>query len=557
MYPWLVALLLLIAHGTALAQSGKTAWEELGNRLKASQEVSALGPNLFGDQVSLSNGALSFSATDLSIPGNNSLPVAFSRSYRVRDWRYRVTDGMLKDWDVELPNISSVGFDDWEDSNGNQQRCSVGGPSPSPTSGLHPIDYWQGTNLDIPGVSSGELLRTIAGTATPGSGYLWMTNDQVHISCLSSIKNGDGQGFLAIAPDGTKYWFDWMARHTEPDLKHVDAIVNPGGDPFIQYRDRYRHVLYVTRVEDRFGNYVEYIYDNSDNSDKKPGKLIEITASDGRSITINYSGSGNTISSISDGTRTWSYAYGSANSGRGTLTSVTQPDGKVWSINFAAFTNAEIQTLEYTPSGEELRSCWLLELPQNYDSEPVATMTHPSGATGSFRLFIAEHGRSNVPLNCRNVTTWVGYPNGTGNNRNDDTPLFPISAYAFTLKSKSISGVGMDTLHWLYEYEPNIGFEEERGATRQYPVCTLGTSECQEPICTDDGCAGSSVTTVTGPDGEWVRHRYGNSFKYNEGKLVSVEVGSGSTTSAPLRKTTHSYDLMMTDGAYKARWGTG
>lgn len=90
---WLVLAGLCSAQ--VQAQGSKTPWEELGNRLKASQEVSALGPNLFGDQVSLSNGALSFSVTDVSLPGNSALPVAFSRSYRVRDWRYRVADGML------------------------------------------------------------------------------------------------------------------------------------------------------------------------------------------------------------------------------------------------------------------------------------------------------------------------------------------------------------------------------------------------------------------------------------------------------------------------------
>ena len=80
-----LALSLLLAMPAALAQTGKAPWEEYGKRLKASEEVSPLGPNLFGDNVSLSNGALSFSVTDVSLPGNSGLAVSLSRTYRVQD----------------------------------------------------------------------------------------------------------------------------------------------------------------------------------------------------------------------------------------------------------------------------------------------------------------------------------------------------------------------------------------------------------------------------------------------------------------------------------------
>src|SRR3546814_5874065 len=35
---------------------------------------------------------------------------------------------------------------------------------------------------------------------------------------LFRSKNGTGEGFLAVTPDGTKYWFDWMAQYGEPKL---------------------------------------------------------------------------------------------------------------------------------------------------------------------------------------------------------------------------------------------------------------------------------------------------------------------------------------------------
>jgi len=201
----LVSLIVINLPAVALAQ-GKAPWEEYGKRIKASESVSPLGSNLFGDQVSLSNGALSFSITDVSLPGNSGLPVALTRTYQVRDQRYRIADGMMFDWDVEVPSISAVHAGAWVDANGGQSRCSVPGAPPSPTQypGLHAIDFWQGAQLNLPGVSSGELLvrQSDAPKPTAGGPWIWMTNDQVHLSCLPTIQNGSGEGFLAITPDG-------------------------------------------------------------------------------------------------------------------------------------------------------------------------------------------------------------------------------------------------------------------------------------------------------------------------------------------------------------------
>ena len=47
-------ILLLATAFTAQAQTGKAPWEEFDKRLKASQKVSPLGNNAFGDEVSLS-----------------------------------------------------------------------------------------------------------------------------------------------------------------------------------------------------------------------------------------------------------------------------------------------------------------------------------------------------------------------------------------------------------------------------------------------------------------------------------------------------------------------
>lgn len=547
-----IALSLLFAATAAHAQAGKAPWEEYGKRLKGSEEISALGPNLFGDQVSLSNGALSFSVTDVSIPGNSSLPVSLTRTYRVQDWRRRLADGMMQDWDVDVPSLSAVHAGPWVDQAGGVNRCTTPGPPPSPQQypGLHAIDFWQGAQLNLPGVSSGELLTPLAGSPKPTSGgpYYWMTNDQVHFSCLSTIQNGTGEGFLAITPDGTKIWFNRMAQHHEPPIRRGSQTVIQGGVPLEYSATIRRNVLLATRIEDRFGNWVTYTYTNGAT---ERARLTQIASNDGRQLTLSYNTQG-AVSAVSDGTRTWAYTYGSTSSGRPTLTQVMLPDTSKYTINFAAFTNAEILQTEVFLLGEIYRTCIMNETPLNVSNQPVGTITHPSGAIGTFTVSLVEHGRSKVPVTCNNYT--IG---GSGNDKNDDTPFFPIKYFAYSLKTKAISGPALTTAQWNYTYSSDTSLVYQAGASAQYPVCdTSQWAACITPPCQSDLCAGRSTTVVTGPGGSWTRHKYGNTFQYDEGKLISVEEGTSSSNI--LRSTVYTYNLSKTDGSdYKVRWGLG
>jgi hypothetical protein len=566
MFRIVIAVCVLLFSGYANAQGsapGQYNWEEFGKRIKASQTVSPLGSNMFGDGVSLSNGALSFSATDVSLPGNNSLPVAFGRSYSVFNRKDYISDGMLADWNLVAPNMNAVFVADWLSTaaGASGARCSnfTGAPMPSPSFGARVADFWQGINLDIPGVGSDEVLATNASTTKPtdGATYRWMTNGQIHISCLSTTKNETGEGFLAVAPDGTKYWFDWMSQYSEAPLKQLisgnDWAVTP---TTYHLTPRKKNVLYATRVEDRFGNWVEYTYSNAWN---QPGMLVSIKGYDrgqatpSRTLTVGYTG--NLITSVSNGTSSWTYAYGDTTSGRKTLTMVTQPDQSKWNINFAGFTNAEIKYNE-VPMGEILRTCTMMETPLNYALEPVGTITHPSGATGTFTVNIQEHGRSNVPVNCGHVSSTAGPGTAIGNNPNDDVNLYPISSHSFTLKQKTVTGTGLGIGTWNYSYDPNISvyYNAAMGVTHQFPVCMpYGDPACSAPVCTSQNC-GTSKTTVIGPDGVWERHSYGNSYRNNEGKLVKVERGTSSSN--VLSSTSYQYDFSLVNQAYPASFGT-
>lgn len=536
------------------AQEGKAPWEEFRDRIKAGQEVAALGADVFGDQVALTDGALSFSVTDVEIPGNSALRVAFARTYSVVNRKYRPSDSPLADWRLDVPNISGVFAPDWTVGRpASGARCSRTDSPTQPLRDYRVNDFWHGNTLSLPAGGGGELLVATEILPDPalGGSFFWTTPNHVRLKCLPSIKNGTGEGFMAVAPDGTRYWFDWMAQYVEPNLVMRGRHESGGGidpNPVV----RRRNVLYATRVEDRFGNWVKYTYTNQWN---RPAILTRIAASDGRQIDIGYDGG--RIDSVQANGRAWGYRYGRSPVGKITLTHVQLPDKSAWSYGFGGFTESY---MDYRVGNalEPSRGCSWSENPIGRDRLPVqpitGTVEHPSGAVGSFRIGIVRHGRSNVPLNCRNVTTKSGYPPGTGNDPSDDANLFVTAYDSFTLLEKTLSGPGLDTLRWSYAYDSDLSIRFTPGATHDYPVCNAANPlDCRRPTCLSDECAGSQRTTVTAPDGSWTRYSHGNSYRYNEGKLLKVETGAAGASAS--RVATRDYDLAMVDRAYPARTG--
>ena len=221
------------------------------------------------------------------------------------------------------------------------------------------------------------------------------------------------------------------------------------------------------------------------------------------------------------------------------------PDASQWSLNLGAFSSAAIDYPATPPPGEIMRTCFLL--PTAFGPHiHTGSITHPSGATGQFTVQMTEHGRSHVPVSCSNVTR-------RHNDPNDDVNLYPINWHAWSLKTKLVTGPGLSPMQWNYTYQPSISVHFFPGSTIQYPDCPPLT-DCSVPPCQSEACAGSTRTTVNGPDGEWLRYHYGNTYRYNEGKLLKVESGAGETNI--LRTVNHGYDLSQVAQAYPARYGT-
>ena len=125
----LLALVAMAAHAQV------EPYEEYGKHLRAAQEVTPLTSQLFGDQVSLYNGATEFDVTDIDLPGNSGLPVRLARRFAVNDRRQTVGNlGGFGEWDIEVPYIDGVfaAENGWQvqgtNNGGTYSRCSVVSP---------------------------------------------------------------------------------------------------------------------------------------------------------------------------------------------------------------------------------------------------------------------------------------------------------------------------------------------------------------------------------------------------------------------------------------------
>lgn len=474
--------------------SSSTNYFEQGSLTRSGGTLESLGQNLMGDAFNEYSGSLEFTHTDVSLPGNNKLQVSVGRHLATGTRLATLRGGLFGDWDLEIPHLHTVvaNSDTWY-GNGtvspNLFRCSqfqmppaAAYSSPEGPRLAFSWQYWDGYHLYVPGSGDQTMLgrRASPGDAaappnflqpTDGLQYPVVTKQNWQFSCLPAMERGSGEGFLARAPDGTRYQFDHMVSRT-----HQQYMARGGLMP------RTEIWILPTQVTDRFGNWIRYQYSGSDG-----WRVDSITSSDGRSITYTYTGTSNRIQTVSDGTRTWRYAYDSV----GALKTVTLPDSSQWQFSLAS--------LKADPISRGDPDCvvdgGIGDLPAR-----TGTLTHPSGARASFVLKLTEHGRSNVP----------GKQATCGTAR--------VSRYLanYSLVSKTFSGPGMPAMTWAYAYSRAFG---------SYSPC--------------NGCVNTKTVTITDPLNHVTRNTYGTQFGVNEGLLLTSE--EGITGSAALRSTSYTY----------------
>jgi len=502
-------------------QSESTRGEEHSKLLRAAQTIEPLGTTLFGESVNLFTGSTEFTHTDVSIPGHVGPAMSVGRRFVMEDRKVYGSQYLFADWDLNIPYLGNVGPDNapWRVRTADPAaRCSSpqsASEAASPDVGqFRSKDFWQGMHLNnAPG--GGAMLWSFLPDSQrpgPGSTWKWSTKGFWFFSCLSNIKNAgtipgfEGEGFLGISPDGTRYWFDWMNQEQVAGISQQSFDQTTG----IQMLRRETR-LYPTRIEDRFGNWVEY--------DWQGERLLAMRAKDGRRIDLTYVqfdmgaqaqyDAGNRIASISDGQSVWRYEYDST--GRN-LKKVIRPDGSSWEFDFLAIRGATTnydQRPECTtnlcgdqwPAWDQSLNCsWM----QKFDPVPslqqlTGTMKHPSGAEGIFRFRPTRHGRARVPKECNPLDVDGTSPNPGQSN------TYPVFSDVWAIVEKVVSGPGLTTNAWAYSYSAASG------------------SYSSSP-------GGSEVRTVsiTHPDGSRTENIFGTVFQTNEGQLLGIRELSGS-----------------------------
>ncbi|MFT3897181.1 MAG: RHS repeat-associated core domain-containing protein [Thermomonas sp.] len=518
----LVFVLALYQPVVAFAQTTTTlsSWEKYLEPVQTSNEITPYTFNSFGESTSLQDGSTSFSWTDIDIKGNNALPVRLQRSLAIEDHMHGGGDNVspLDAFDssinLDIPHLEGTfGGDGWVvDAANPNARCTLGG-NPPPTYGVFlPQDYWSGNWMHIPWVGKQEILRnppsSPAGFTKAGSAPL-MTKNMWAFECLSSTKNlYPGEGFVAISPSGEKYFFDWVVTtgygYEKWTTNYGHGIATMGGS---------KVYFFVTRIEDRFGNYVTYTYDKNNNN-----RLSAIDSSDGRYIHVTGWVNG-AISTVQSSMGTWHYSV--SNTPNNEQFVVTLPDQS--QINYLGTGSLTIEAAGQDPYYDPQPDCMPPEAPIG---EYEFSVELPSGAMADYQFSVERHAISNVPKQCNAFVD--------GSMHSVQYLTNPNFHDGFTLFSKTVSGPGLPTSQWTYSY-PSNGFGD-LGAFKDV---------CDNPPY-PNSCPLTSTTIVHGPGGSYKLYKFGQKFKVNSGQLLSVEEGyttgtAPNLTRVPLRTTQNTY----------------
>lgn len=436
---------------------------------------------------------------------------------------------------MEIPHLHGIFADGWKSPGAVPgARCSDFG-APPPEGGLFVnnqpafagTEFWHGSFIYVPGRGDQEMLRRVGpNTQAPGSAwstYPVVTRDNWQFKCITTMANGGGEGFLALAPDGTTYRFDWMVSRAAPRLRKTHGFPDTGalrtgeaeqaeqavkGGPALPSDPQPDSIpidmtmisrsevwILPTLITDRFGNTVTYTYDTTNK-----WQLKKITGSEAsgvqRELTLEYvSPSSRLVSTVSDGTRIWRYNYNDTTVGA-ELVSVTLPDNSQWQLD--GLLPLFAKDIEYGGEG----GC---EEPGALASLPVSGyLVHPSGARGDFTLSPTRHGRAGVAYEC---------PQTADMPRN--AKYFKLfDTYALT--RKVLSGPGIAALEW----------------NTAYPAAEASWGPCS-------GCVAAKTVEVTDPSGARTRHTFGTLFRETEGQLQETEVVDVSGT--VLRTTSLEY----------------
>jgi YD repeat-containing protein len=296
------------------------------------------------EQINPRNLALSFDVTDLSVKGIGPT-INVSRRLSLQDV-FDVSGGSNGDYFAAILHTRAVSYDiaDWQLQIPHIKMVTSIFKSSTHCMNPTPANY----NYAVLN-SLGQLLRNetifgyqfYAGTYLAGlqeledRELLKPTNADYGTSKYATTDNwiGDCNGnneWIVRAPDGSRYTFNEIAVETDP-IEPLPVIREPDFQFYVLGWKKY----YVTKIEDRFGNFLTYNYDHTYTD--RP-LLSNIVASDGRRVdftwtpiagwTSQFASPPAKLSSITANAKTITFNYDA--SGR-MLSSTTYPAGQGWS----------------------------------------------------------------------------------------------------------------------------------------------------------------------------------------------------------------------------------
>lgn len=409
-------------------------WEKKQN---AEERLEVFGDGFLGDSIDPHTGSLSFSHTDIELPGNSSLSVSLRRQ-RTSGMQYR--DGVdveFGDWSMQVPRISVTSLDlrPWVGNRCSSSTSEILRPYSTKHNYMNARDYSNGIQVEIPGQGSQQLLDDNGSQIWPSSAKK-VTKANWYFTCISS--SDGGQGFLGHAPNGDVYRFNHAYIVDAPRMGFIRA--NP--------LERNVYIIAATEVKDKYGNWVKYQYDSLN-------RLKKIYSNDNRVISLGYSGSSKLVRSASAGGETWHFEYTKNSYTRKqwmpsafkplhghSLNKVVRPDMSFWSMN--------LDDLSASPAPSGRDYC------QKF--QHTVSITHPYGATGTFTLKDIEHRHVLASQVRRTETCMTGEPEATSPGFGPALPLDnDVTTSTMALIRKEVTGGSIDTAVWTYEYENDKG----------------------------------------------------------------------------------------------------
>ena len=480
--------------------------------------VQKLNASLLGDTINPIDGRLSFQQTDISLPGNSHLPVEFTRkfsgffktgAYEFGEWRLNIPslETMVMNPDYTLPADHRLTSHPSMKLGWHNDRCDTlmppnfhymyqnsADPDGAPnhqTKYKYSNLYFAGITLNAPNSWGEQLLsvdksdlstsekHAVFGNDTPK----YITKSNWRFECLTSIKNGAGQGFKATSPNGDVYFFDWLVYKksgysNDTNTRHELSPI-------------YRAMLMATKVEDVYGNWVKYEYDVD------TGYIKRIHANDLREINVDIVARkvSNRFGNRSDvvesavviaNNKRWTYKFDQRS-----LEVILPSDGskiKKWKYSFPSSFGVDShiyddappyvydsETGELDPIHTESKLCdeyhwraWHLRHESGF-----IKVTHPSGVIGEFNLrkkttddiLARPQGDSFYPvlkvtkagLRHFAVRDYFPCPGVSMSYQPDanvvnNTPT-TTADYTLPISEKKLYGPGIDTLIWKYGYQ--------------------------------------------------------------------------------------------------------